>query len=429
MRMHLALILFFLTCACSRNNEQSSSHSFRVFSEDNVKIAETTGGPKYRGEIFDYIVDVVLTPGETEESVLEAPRQFFSDSNGYLYIADESKAAVMVFHPDGQYSHTIGREGYGPGEFQHPRVQEVSDGIVTVFDLPTRRLSRFTFEGNLMETVSAPALSGMLTMNWNTRVYHVTPDGTEILLFRHQHQRLLNQKERVSALFLSADGDTLADIGTAWIETGYPVEMSTIYGSSAITYTLGRKYPYGPQSTCTFNPHVGIVLGNGADPILNVYGLDAELKMEIRLIQEPEPVDTEKRQTMVQAVRDQILSSDDANQGFWQEYLDNLQFPESVAFSSDVEIENSGYIWVKVPEYPTAVAEYADSTWRLFSPEGEFLGITRRPEDDMRNPTGSWRRAYNGRLIILHEDAETGEYLPTVYRIRPIVEGLEYPQH
>ncbi len=420
----MAPILFILTGACSRSNEESTSHSFRVYTEDGVTIAETTGGPKYKGEIFSYVVELVLAPGETEESFLDFPRQFFSDSDGYIYVVDESKAAVMVYHPNGQYSHTIGKKGFGPGEFQHPRVQEVSNGIVSIFDLPTRRLSYFTFEGNLLETVSAPTVSGMLAMGWNTRVFHILPNGTELLVFRHQYQLSNKATERVSALFLSTDGDTLADIGTEWIDTGYPVEISSTNGPS---FTMGRAYPFGPQSTCTFNPQVGIVQGTGVDPILYLYGLDSELKKEIRIIQEAEIVNADKRQSVIQAVRDQILSNEEVIGGFWHEYLDNLQFPKSVAFSADVEIENSGYIWVKVPEYPTAVAEYADSTWRLFSPEGEFLGITRRPEDDMRNPAGSWRRAFNGRLFILHEDAETGEYLPTVYRIHPAIEGLVYP--
>ena len=414
-----------LLIACSSNEE--SSHAFQVYEEDGVTIAETSGGPRYSAELFQYDVELVIPPGDTEESVLEFPRQFYSDSDGYLYVVDEFKAAVLVYHPDGQYSHTIGRKGYGPGDLQHPRVQDVRDGKVTLFDLPIRRLSFFSFKGELIETVSAPLVTGMLLFNWNTRVFHILPNSNQILLFRHQYQRNFKETERVSALFLSAIGDTLADVGTSWIETGYPAEQSDIFEGRRMTRTEGRQFPYGPKPTCTFNSQIGFVIGNGVDPILTVYGFNAEIQKEIRIIQEPERVDAAMKQQVTKAVEDKIQSSEGVSRLNWQEYLKNLSFPETIAFSSDVEVEDSGFIWIKVPQFPTGIAEYTDSTWRLISPEGEYLGMTVRPEDDVRNPVGSWGRVFNGRLLIIHKDDETGEYLPTVYRIRPAVDGLKYP--
>ncbi len=56
----------------------------------------------------------------------------------------------------------------------------------------------------------------------------------------------------------------------------------------------------------------------------------------------------------------------------------------------------------------------------VLNSEGEYLGTTTRP----------WQPATyiaQGRLYILEEDPETGEILPTVYRIEPAVPGLTYP--
>lgn len=419
--------LFSLSLLIACSSYEENSHGFRIFKENGITITETTGGPRYNDELFQYDIELVIPPGDTEESALGFPRQFYSDSDGYLYIVDERKAAVLVYHPNGQYSHTIGRKGYGPGDLQHPRVQDVRDGKVTLFDLPTRRLSFFSFEGKLIETISAPSVSGMLAMNWNTRVFHILPNGNQMLLFRHQDMSSFREPERVSALFLSATGDTLANVGTSWVETGYPVEGFYTFEGRRTTSTRGRQFPYGPKPTSTFNSQIGFVIGNGVDPILTVYDFNAEIQKEIRIIQEPERVDAEMKQQVTKAVEDKIQSSEGVSRLNWQEYLENLSFPTTIAFSADVEVEDSGFIWIKVPQFPTGIAEYTDSTWRLISPEGEYLGTTVRPEDDVRNPVGSWGRVFNGRLLIIHEDDETGEYLPTVYRIRPAVRGLKYP--
>lgn len=56
-------------------------------------------------------------------------------------------------------------------------------------------------------------------------------------------------------------------------------------------------------------------------------------------------------------------------------------------------------------------------TFLVLSPEGEFLGTTTMPD------AGSVSR---GHLLTMAEDPETGEHLPTVYRIRAAVPGLGY---
>ena len=313
---HLALTILLIACS---SQSSPTSHQFRLFEENGIQIAETTGGPKYVSELFQYEVELVIPPGSTEESVLELPRQFYTDTDGYLYIFDEFKSAVLVYQPDGHYSHTIGREGFGPGDLQHPRIQDVRNGIVTLFDLNIRRLSLFSFDGALQQTFSAPVVQGVQALNWNTRAYCILSDGSQILLFRHQDTRRFGERERVSALFLSSTGDTLAELGTSWIETGYSTSTSVSSGGARSTATIGRGYPYGPQPTCTYNSQVGIVIGNGVDPILTIYDFDAAIQREIRIIEAPLLVDATMRQRVIQKVEDQAQSSDGYFREFWQD--------------------------------------------------------------------------------------------------------------
>jgi hypothetical protein len=55
----------------------------------------------------------------------------------------------------------------------------------------------------------------------------------------------------------------------------------------------------------------------------------------------------------------------------------------------------------------------------VISPEGEYLGITKRPMGRTE--------VFGGRLLVNYSDSETGEFTLTVYDIRPIVRGLKYP--
>ena len=95
--------------------------------------------------------------------------------------------------------------------------------------------------------------------------------------------------------------------------------------------------------------------------------------------------------------------------------------PQAKAPWTEVEIDDSGFIWLLMP-LPSLMAASDDTTrsFRIISPEGEYLGITTRPKG------GAQSLAY-GKILLQTTDPETSEHLLMVYRIHPAVEGLEYP--
>ena len=64
--------------------------------------------------------------------------------------------------------------------------------------------------------------------------------------------------------------------------------------------------------------------------------------------------------------------------------------------------------------------ELAAPSFRILSPEGEYLGRTSRPK-------GSWVKVARGHLMLTTYDAETGAPRLEVYEITPAVSGLKYP--
>jgi hypothetical protein len=100
----------------------------------------------------------------------------------------------------------------------------------------------------------------------------------------------------------------------------------------------------------------------------------------------------------------------------------HAQFAESKAFWDMLMVDADGYIWLQIP--------YADGSLRprpprekqrLLSPLGEYLGITEWPAVDRVTWIG------DGYLLSIVVEEETGLEVPTVFRIKPVIEGLEYP--
>jgi hypothetical protein len=102
-------------------------------------------------------------------------------------------------------------------------------------------------------------------------------------------------------------------------------------------------------------------------------------------------------------------------------YLKQAEFRDPKAFWSDAFPDDYGYIWA---EYARTQFRFATDTqskpsFRVFSPEGEYLGDTEWVSD---GSNVSW-----GHLLTIQTDVNSGGLDLVVYLIRSVVEGLEYP--
>jgi hypothetical protein len=98
---------------------QSGEHSFTVFDENGVTVSETIGGPRYQGELFTIRpMTTVNQDKDNPESLLYRIGDATLDEDLNIYIVDARTWRIAVFDKNGEYSHSIGRRGNGPGEFQ-----------------------------------------------------------------------------------------------------------------------------------------------------------------------------------------------------------------------------------------------------------------------------------------------------------------------
>ncbi|MCK4825915.1 6-bladed beta-propeller [bacterium] len=81
------------------------------------------------------------------------------DDSGNIYTLDPKEVKIRVFDSKGKLLRTFGRIGQGPGEFRGPgRMKIMSDGVLVVYDVLSRRFTYLTLDGKFLKTVSASKL-------------------------------------------------------------------------------------------------------------------------------------------------------------------------------------------------------------------------------------------------------------------------------
>ncbi len=410
-RLVLFTVVFLEAIICLPQQAISQGHTFRVFTENGVTIAETTGGPKYSGELFTYEKEMVIDTGQSEETLLYRPRQFVADADGNFYIYDSGIGSILMFNADGRYLRSIGNKGQGPGEFRGGQIQMVREGIIQFFDTSLRRTTRFNIDGTLLDITTLPVGAGILSVDG----FMILENDVQLVLTGDSDMANMGETQRRGAVTLSADGDTLGIVSTPWIQIMKKISMN-IQGR---TISGPTPMAYGPYPTSIFHPAHGTVLSSSILPELRLYNIIGRHDRTIRIVMEAEPVTQSDRSKTRQAQLSRIDQVDESLREIMEAQAERMPFAEYKAFWSLVEIDSEGYFWLDTGLLPALMVSDIH-TYRILSPDGEYLGDTTRAY--MQGSSIS-----QGRLLILEEDPDTGEFIPTIYRIRPVVDGLKYP--
>jgi len=413
-----ALVLLVFLSACSPQAEPGTSHSFRVFSEDGITVAETLGGPRYEGELFEYVPVLTLEPGDTEETMLFNPTSFIADSEGWFYVNDAGNGDIVVFDPEGRFHKRFGRKGAGPGEFQRAQFLCTVDDMLYIYDSSQRRTTRFRRSGEVVDMVStqrnilSPRVTALIPL-----------PGTERLLLSSGDDAPMPGRPTgegnswCNVLRLTASGDTVWSWSSEPIRTSYPISM-TIGGN---TFTSSLPYPFAPYPQAYFVPDFGVVAVASFTPQLDIISLDGEIHRRIRIDMGDQSVTEVDRQTFLDLF-DKMLEEapQDQTREIMEDQRKGLQFGEKKAPWTGLKFDDRGYLYLAPMISSEATPDSTETIgYLVISPEGEYLGMTKRPMGRTE--------VSGGRLLVNYSDSETGEFTLTVYDIRPKVKGLKYP--
>lgn len=412
------ILLLLILSACSIQ-EIETSHSFQIYKKNGDTIAETTGGPKYEGELFTY--EPVLTLKEdplNEASLLFRPGEFTMDEDGFFYVLDYGDSRIAVFNPEGNYLKSFGRKGQGPGEFVTMSDLNVHNGIVSVYDTNSNRTTRFSTDGTLLNIVTVPTpTSDISSSRSRVRTMHVLDDGRLVLL-KYEYKNVGEaQLLGGSVVVLGTSNDTLWTVEMPFVQTGIFTPMS-----NGGMLSFGLPLSSGPVVEYVHGQ--GIVLFNGVDPELIWFNLDGTIKRNIQLGLDPIPITAEDRAKVRTLYEERLANAKDNNERMIpmsEAMLKALVFPDNRPYWRGVISDDSGCLWLLIPEH-TVDREAAGGGYlfRIVSSEGEYLGNTRV----------SYASSFNvvqGKLMVRWTPPETESPELLICNIRSAVEGLVYP--
>jgi hypothetical protein len=408
---------------CSGSSEEETvGHRFSVVQEEGIPVALTQGGPKYEGELFTYEVDIRLKEDEREESFLYQPIKFVADEKGWFYVSDYGSGDVAVFDPSGRYQRRFGHKGQGPGEFQYPMIMRIQDGIVHLYDMQLRRSTRYSTEGEYLN--SSRFVMPMTLMrqpgdpSWSfSGIQQISED-------RYLVQTSMNRYDSsgyfrsAGAMMLAADGDTLWSLACPEVRVGET--RNTQVGD--IGYLAPVTYAYGPNILSLYVPALGIVVETGWEGELEVYDLEGRLTRKIRVDGIRQPV-TEADRAVIKDYYTGLMeeAENDQMRDMLEQSLKNLLFPEMKAAFGSIKFDDRGYLYVGTQdEYGPLISGEKGIPYHVFSPEGEYLGKTRRPG-------GRSSEVADGHLLVIAADPESTENLAIAYKMVPIPPGFRYP--
>lgn len=418
---YLATLFMLALTACSRDLDANPSHTFRVYENNGVSIAETTGGPKYEGEIFDY--GLILEIREDQEN----PDSFMKEiviplygPNGHYYFLDINSCRVVEFTPDGHYLRSIGRDGEGPGDLKYPTQSSFHGGTLNLSQSRPYRLTRFSLDGSLIEVISRelPPRSGV------SPSLDIAENGNAISLFYQREQGELFRSRRACAIVTPSARDTLAQFSTEWVVEDAYVTMN-IRGN---TRSNPVRIHYAGSPQIRYSPYHGLIHSTGAEPYLDCYDVSGQLNKRIHLNIPLEQVSREERER-VYAEYDRMIERDieeaggqePPNVSITREFRNNVRFAEWKSLWRWVNIDEKGWFWLLLPTHdPVDYDVERILSYRLLNPEGEYLGNT-------TPPTGKMIGIFHDRIIVEKEEENTGERVWKVFRIEPVKASLKYP--
>lgn len=150
----LWFLLVFMTFGCSAG-EVERERPARVDTLASDRVVDNTGVPGWSsGTAWRFEEDLRLgTVAADDPEEFGTIMSVVADAEGMIYVLDAHNQRIQVFHPDGTFSHTIGRRGEGPGEFAAARALAIGpDETLWVVDDGMARYSAFRPDGTFLES-------------------------------------------------------------------------------------------------------------------------------------------------------------------------------------------------------------------------------------------------------------------------------------
>ena len=230
----VVFVLIFTSCS-----EEANIQIPGYLSElENISVYPAESDPEMSVELIRE-----TTYSDNEDVTLGRVTGVLADNQGRVYVGDYDTKTVHVYHSDGSYVTSLGREGEGPGEFGQVSQMNIHNGLIHIYDWSQRRINVFSTESfELAYTTSLDfnnaqnsGLSG-----WMAISFHILDDGNYLVRFNKPFRPDNLDENKTHRLYkVSSDGQLLSDIilelpvGEVLIDMDIPMIMGVPYSRNA----------------------------------------------------------------------------------------------------------------------------------------------------------------------------------------------------
>lgn len=285
-------------------------------------------------------------------------------ADGRVVIANSGTNELRFYDPEGKHLTSVGRSGEGPGEFQDlQRVWIMPGDSLLAYDFLPSRLSVFSPDGEFIRSqhfsspdgrqilIRGPLDDGSIIAAgapiWSSPGSTSGVVRDSVPYYRYDP---LGTVQHSLGLFPSAEVFRIVT-GDGWRLTGVP------FARTPVTAVAGNAFHFGPASSYE----------------LYTYSASGELERVVRLSIQPRAVtandiDQYRRERLELAEREGTRPS-------MERMLSILPFPSIMPPYDRAIADSEGYVWLS--DYNPA--RHQPATWRVFSPDGVFLGSIDTP--------------------------------------------------
>ncbi len=342
------------------------------------------------------------------------------DDRCYFYVLVGGNARIAVFNNLGRFAYSIGRQGGGPGEFGRTfKITEICGDTLHVLDRSQHRITRFLTDGSLIDVIPVRRPTVFCQLCYilsDERFLSLGPEQT--------NPNIGPLRMRATSFVHDSVGDTLHSSTASWINTHYPLPGTR----SMLQYPLGSKASYA------YRRGIGWIITDGVEPVLEIQGGTGQVLRRIELNLPRIPITRNdyalQRAGIDWAVDfiDYFIEVTGVPESYREERMErlniekqNTELSEYRAFWQSLYIDDAGFIWLKVPEHFIEEKEAGDRLrYMVLDPQGEMLGYT-------RVPNGRPFNINHGHFLSTEWVLEETRSRLRVYRIRSIIEDLQYP--
>ncbi len=387
------------------------AHRFEIYQDQNgIQIAVNSGVPRFAGELFEYQRLLELDQSSAGyESVLFRPQAFSIGPGGNFYVPDEGNHRVAVFDASGTYLRDFGGQGRGPGEFQDVSLLNRSEEFIELHDVSLMRTTRYRYDGSLVEVLSYPDAAHHLRA-----VYRASSTARVVVsLVQTRDSDFFYDAKRYAVI--EGYSDTVSVGGTSNV----PVAFRGTYEAAGRARDVAKLMAIKGEPVVTYQPGKGILVSTGLIPELRWYGLDGRPVKVVRLELLEDAVTDEERNDILDRADRGVQEAPPGRRESARVARQIVRVPDARPPWEDVQIDEYGYIWLRVPETDDRRRRRGGSAYRVLSPQGEYLGNTRWPIVEGL-PTG-------GHLTGITRDPTTDEPHAVVFRATAQAAGFKYP--